>query len=71
VYAAAWFNGIDIFIQAQEYANTGGFLVFKGDGPKEDSCYPVRTMWTLSYHGNNHYNSIQSPGTHLVPLTTS
>ncbi len=43
-----WFYGIDISMYAQEYANTAGFLVFKGDGPKDDSYYPARTMWTLS-----------------------
>ncbi len=52
VYAVAWLYGFDITIYAQEYANTGGFLVFKRDGPKDDSCNAARTMWTLSYHGN-------------------
>jgi hypothetical protein len=61
VYTVAWFYGVDISIYAQEYANTGGFLVFKEDGPKDDSCFLIRMKWILSYHGNNHYNSIQSP----------
>jgi len=52
VYAAAWFYGVNISIYAQENVNTVGFLVLKGDGPKEDSCNPIPTMWTLSYHGN-------------------
>jgi hypothetical protein len=68
VSAAAWFYGVDIIIYAQEYANTGGFLVFKWDGPKDNSCNATCTMWTPSYHGNNHYSSICLPGNPPCPI---
>jgi hypothetical protein len=68
VYMAAWIYGVNITIFAQKYANTGGFLVFKWDGPKDDSCNAIRTMWTLSYQCNNHYNSICSPGNPSHPI---
>jgi hypothetical protein len=61
VHAAAWFYGIDITIYAKEYASNGGSLVFMADGPNA-KCNTNRAMWILSYHGNNHYNSIRSPG---------
>jgi hypothetical protein len=61
VYAAAWFYGIDITIYAIEYATTGGNLIFKAD-ELDANCNADCAMWFLSYHGNNHYNSIQSPG---------
>jgi hypothetical protein len=68
VYAVAWFYGVDISIHAQEYVNTGGFLVFKRDGSKNNSSNPVCMMWTPSYHGNNQYNSIHSPGNPSCPI---
>jgi hypothetical protein len=36
------------------------FLVFKASGPK-GTCNTPNKMWNISYHGNNHFNSIQSP----------
>ncbi len=67
VYAAAWFYCVDITIYAQEYTSTGGYLIFKGDGP-DANCNADCPMWFLSYHGNNHYNSIRTPGNPLQPI---
>jgi hypothetical protein len=67
VYAAAWFYCINITIYAQEYTSTGRCLIFKGDGP-DANCNADRPMWFLSYHGNNHYNSIRTPGNPLQPI---
>ncbi len=67
VYAAAWFYCVDITIYAKEYTSTGGYLVFKGDGPDAD-CNADHPMWFLLYHGNNHYNSIRTPGNPLQPI---
>jgi hypothetical protein len=61
VYAAAWFYGVNIMIYSQEYVNTDGVLIIKTDGPQgtnDHSC----VMWNISYHGNNRFNSIRSPG---------
>ncbi len=60
VNAAAWFYDIDITIYSPEYTNTCGFLVFKAGGPKGTFNTP-NAMWNISYHSNNHFNSIQSP----------
>jgi hypothetical protein len=66
VYAAAWFYGINITIYSQDYVNTDGVLIIKADGPQgtnDHSC----VMWNISYHGNNHFNSICSPGNPSCP----
>jgi hypothetical protein len=60
VHAAAWFYDVDITIYSPEYTNTGGFLVFKVGGPK-GTCNTPNAMWSISYHNNNHFNSIRSP----------
>ncbi len=60
MYAAAWFYGIDITIYAKEYATTGRNIVFKAD-ESDANCNADRAMWSLSYHGNNHYNNIWTP----------
>ena len=60
VYAAAWFYDVNITIYSLKYTNTGGFLVYKVGGPK-GTCNTPNAMWNISYHGNNHFNSIQSP----------
>jgi hypothetical protein len=67
VYAAAWFYCVDITIYAQEYTSMGGYLIFKGDGP-DANCNADCPMWFLLYHGNNHYNSIRTPGNPLRPI---
>jgi hypothetical protein len=61
IYAAAWFYGADIMIYSQDYVNTDGVLIIKADGPQgtnDHSC----VMCNISYHGNNHFNSIRSLG---------
>jgi hypothetical protein len=55
------FYSIIIIIYTKEYATSGGNIVFKADEP-DTNCNADCTMWFLSYHGNNHYNSIWSPG---------
>jgi hypothetical protein len=67
VYAAAWFYGVDITIYSQEYVNTDGILIIKADGPQGNDDH-VCVMWNMSYQGNNHYNSIQSPGNLPLPI---
>ena len=67
VYAAAWLYGVNITIYSQEYTNTNGMLVINADG-QQGAIDTVRAMWTISYHGNNHYNSIRSPGNPPFPM---
>jgi hypothetical protein len=57
VYAASWFYEVDITIYSKEYAGTGGSLIFKADVTKGNSKKPL-PMWHISYHKNNHYNSV-------------
>ncbi len=59
VYVASWFYKVDMTIYSQEYAGTGGLLIFKADGPKGNSKRPC-PMWHISYHDNKHYNSVRS-----------
>jgi hypothetical protein len=60
VYAAAWFYDVAIMIYSPEYTNTGGFLVFKAGG-SNGTCNTPNAVWNILYHGNNHFNGIQSP----------
>jgi hypothetical protein len=67
LYAAAWLYGVNITIYSQEYTNTNGMLVINAYGHQgviNTGC----TMWTISYHGNNHYNSIRLPGNPSIPM---
>ncbi len=59
VYAAAWFYGVDITIYSKDYLNTGGCLTFTADSPKGSNA-TSRLAWHISYHDNNHYNSVRS-----------
>ncbi len=59
MYAAAWFYGVDITIYSKDYLNTGGYLTFTADGPKGSNA-TSRLAWHISYHDNNHYNSVHS-----------
>jgi hypothetical protein len=59
VYAAAWFYGMDITIYSKDYLNTGGCLTFTADGPKGSNATSC-LAWHISYHDNNHYNSLRS-----------
>jgi hypothetical protein len=67
VYAAAWCYGVDNTIYSQEYDKTGGFLIMKEDDPNDKSNL-ICPMWFLTYHGNNHYNSIWFPGNPSRPI---
>ncbi len=67
VYAAVWLYGVNITIYSQEYTNTNGMLVINADG-HQGAIDTVRAMWTISYHGNNHYNSIRLPGNPPIPM---
>jgi hypothetical protein len=67
LYAAAWLYGINITIYSQEYTNTNGMLVINTDG-HQGVLDTAHAMWTISYHGNNHYNSIRLPGNTSIPM---
>jgi hypothetical protein len=67
LYAAAWLYGVKIKIYSQEYTNTNGMLVINADGHQR-AIDTVRAMWTISYHGKNHYNSIHLPGNPPLPM---
>ncbi len=67
VYVAAWLYGVNINIYSQEYTNTNGMLVINTDG-HQGAIDMVHAMWTISYHENNHYNSIRLPGNPPIPM---
>ena len=60
IYAAAWCYKVDITIYSKDYTALGGSLVFKYSGPTDDVVCN-RAMIYISYHDNNHYNSIRPP----------
>jgi hypothetical protein len=59
--------GVNITIYSQEYTNTNGMLVINADGHQR-AIDMVRAMWTILFHGNNHYNSIRLPGNPPLPI---
>ncbi len=67
LYAAAWLYGVNITIYSQEYTNTNEMLVINADG-HQGVLDTGHAMWTISYHGNNHYNSIRLPGNPSIPM---
>ncbi len=67
LYAAAWLYGVNITIYSQEYTQTNGLLVINADG-HQGAIDTVHEMWTILYHGNNHYNSIRLPGNPSIPM---
>ena len=67
LYAAAWLYGVNITIYSQEYTNTNGMLVINADGHQR-AIDMVPAMWTILFHGNNHYNSIRLPGNPPLPI---
>ncbi len=71
VYAAAWFYGMDITIYAQEYANTGGFLMFKGDEPRTIVAMLLMQYGPYLITVTTITKAFIHPGTPLVPLNTS
>jgi hypothetical protein len=67
LYAPAWLYGVNITIYSQEYTNTNGMIVINTDG-HQGVLDMARAMWTILYHGKNHYNSIRSPGNPSIPM---
>jgi hypothetical protein len=66
VYTEAWFYGVNTTIYSREYVNTDDILIIKADSPQGTTNHS-RVMWNISYHGNNHFNSIHSPGNPSLP----
>ena len=60
IYAAAWCYKVDITIYSKDYTALGGSLVFTYSGPI-DEVVCNRAMIYISYHDNNHYNSVRPP----------
>jgi hypothetical protein len=60
VYAAAWFYGIDIFNILTGVHQYWWISCLQVGGPN-GTCNTPNAMWNILYHGNNHFNSIQSP----------
>jgi hypothetical protein len=60
IYAAAWCYKVDIMIYSKDYAAMGGSLVFNTAGTA-DELVSNRTMMYISYHDNNHFNSVRPP----------
>jgi hypothetical protein len=60
IYAAAWFYKVDIMIYSKEYISMGGSLVFNLIGPVGGKPTD-RPMLHISYHDNNHFNSVRPP----------
>ena len=51
---------VDIRIYSRDYTEVGGLLVFKYAGATDEvGC--ERTMIYISYHNNNHFNSVRPP----------
>ncbi len=67
LYATAWCYGVNIMIFSQEYTNTNEMLVINADGHQE-AINTACVMWTISFHGINHYNSIRLPGNPPLPI---
>jgi hypothetical protein len=57
----------NITIYSQEYTYTNGMLVIN-TVRHQGVIDTGRAMWTISYHGNNHYNSIRLPGNPSIPM---
>ena len=60
IYAAAWCYKVDITIYSKDYSAMGGSLVFKSVGTTEE-MEPNRETLHISYHDNNHFNSVRKP----------
>jgi hypothetical protein len=60
IYAAVWFYKVNITIYSKEYKSMGGSLVFNSIGPV-DGKSTDRLMLHISYHDNNHFNSVRPP----------
>jgi hypothetical protein len=60
IYAAAWCYKVDITIYSKDYAAMEGSLVFNSCG-MTDEITSDRTIIYISYHNNNHFNSVRPP----------
>ena len=60
IYAAAMCYKVDVTIYSKDYAEIGGSLVIIDAGVTEN-VERDRPMIHISYHNNNHFNSIRPP----------
>jgi hypothetical protein len=60
IYAAAMCYEVDITIYSKDYAEIGGSLVFTCAGATDEGVRE-REMIYISYHDNNHLNSVRPP----------
>ena len=60
IYAAAMCYKVDITIYSKDYTEIGGSLVFT-DARAADEVARDQTMIYISYHDNNHFNSVRPP----------
>ena len=67
LYAAFWFYGVNITIYSLEYVNNNWMLIINADG-HQGAIDSAHVMWTISFHGSYHYNSIQSPRNPPLPI---
>ena len=59
IYAAAMCYKVDVTIYSRDYTEIGGSLVFTDSGATEVVRDPP--MIYISYHDNNHFNSVRPP----------
>ncbi len=60
IYASVWCYKVDITIYSKDYVAMGGSLVFN-TARTTDELVSNRTMMYISYHDNNHFNSVRPP----------
>jgi hypothetical protein len=60
IYAAAWCYKVGITIYSKDYTALGGSLVFKSAGMTDEFASDWAMIY-LSYHNNNHFNSVRPP----------
>ncbi len=60
IYAASWCYKVDITINSKDYTALGGSLVFKSAGTTDEFARNGAMIY-ISYHNNNHFNSVRQP----------
>jgi hypothetical protein len=60
IYAAAMCYKVDVTIYSRDYSEIGGSMVFTDAGATEEVLRD-RPMIYISYHNNNHFNSVRPP----------
>ena len=60
IYAATMCYKVDVMIYSRDYTEIGGSLVFTDAGATE-AVVRDRPMIYISYHDNNHFNSVRPP----------